>query len=163
MELIREYLRSDISLEVKKQILKQLSDSYFDESPVKNSSSVKSRQAEKGSPKVQTLIKTLASVSAGSVERQIQTKSTDVLEFRELMDQEMSKTTKSTVNDKVCDEQLLEKYMKCLLKFNKGHSHIVAMVMHLLYAKEAMGTCNIEHLSSNRLQEAKPDRTSYGK
>ncbi len=47
MELIRKYPRSDIPLEAQKMILKQLSDSYFDESPVKEtSSSVKSRQAE---------------------------------------------------------------------------------------------------------------------
>jgi hypothetical protein len=66
----------------------------------------------------------------------IQTKSTDVLEFRELMDQLMSNTTESTVHDKMRDEQLLDNYRECLPNFDKGH--ILAMVMHLLYPKEAM-------------------------
>jgi hypothetical protein len=51
----------------------------------------------------------------------------------------VSKTTESTVRDKVSDEHehvLLEKYMECLPKFDKGP--IVAMGMDLLYPKEAI-------------------------
>ena len=100
---------------------------------------MKSRQAEveesEGSESSDSDKGTRQSRQAQS-KKVIQTKSTDVLEFRELMDQLMSKTTESTVHDKVRDEQLLEKYMECLPKFDKGH--IVAMVMHLLYPKEAM-------------------------
>jgi len=137
MELIREYPRSDIPLEAKKIILKQLSDSYFDESPVKKtSSSVKSRHAEVEESEGSDSDKDTRQSRQAQSKKVIQTKSTDVLEFRELMDQLMSKTTESTVHDKVRDEQLLEKYMECLPKFDKGH--IVAMVMHLLYPKEAM-------------------------
>jgi hypothetical protein len=117
--------------------LKQLSDSYFDESPVKkNSSSLKSRQAEVERSEGLDSDKDTRQSRQAQSKKVIQTKSTDVLEFRELMDQLISKTTESTVHDKVRDEQLLVKYMECLPKFDKGH--IVAMVMHVLYPKEAM-------------------------
>ena len=57
------------------------------------------------------------------------------------MNQLRSKPTESTVHNKVCDEQLLEKpeYVECLPKVD--NDHIIAMVMHLVYPnfpKEAM-------------------------
>ncbi len=117
--------------------MKQLSDSYFDESPVKkNSSTVKSRQAEVEESEGSDSDKDTRQSRQAQSKKVIQTKSTDVVEFRELMDQLMSKMTESTVHDKVRDKQLLEKYMECLSKIDKGH--IVAMVMDLLYPKEAM-------------------------
>ena len=104
MELIRAYPRSDIPLEAKKIILKQLSDSYFDESPVKKtSSSVKSRQAEDEESEGSDSDKDTHQSRQAQSKKAIQTKSTDVLEFRDLMDRMVtrvvvSKTTESTVH-----------------------------------------------------------------
>ena len=84
--------------------MKQLSDSYFDESPVKKtSSSVKSRQDEVEESEGSDSDKDTHQSRQAQSKKAIQTKSTDVLEFRDLMDRMVtrvvvSKTTESTVH-----------------------------------------------------------------
>jgi hypothetical protein len=67
--------------------MKQLSDPFFDESPVKkNSSSVKSRQAELEESEGSVSAKDTRQSRQTQSKEVIQTKSTDVSEFLELMD-----------------------------------------------------------------------------
>jgi hypothetical protein len=77
---------------------------------------------------MKTLVSQTQSRQAQS-KKAIQTKSTDVLEFRELMDQLMSKTMEFTVHDKVRDEQLLEKYMSSQVRQRSHCSHGHAFVV----------------------------------
>ena len=101
IELIQQYPRSDLSLEVKKKMMQQLSDSCFDESPVKtNVSSAKPRKSEVEESEGSDSDKDDRQSRPAQSKRLIQTKSTDLQEFRELMNQLRSKPTESTVHNK---------------------------------------------------------------
>ena len=143
LKLLAAYSKDDIPPDYIKAMMAKVSDSVFDESPVKKiTSSSKSRLTASSAKSRQPVEKSDGSGTDSDQEEQrspsvkvIQTKAPNEEDFKDLMSQLMSTSTRPTEHDKAREEEHLQKYMDFLPKMDK--SHIVALVMNLVDPKTA--------------------------
>ena len=147
LELLAVYPKDDIPPDFLKAMMAKVSNGLFDESPVKkNTTSIKSRLAA-SSAKSRQQVEKLESDGSGTDSDQeahnspsgtgkvVRTKAPEDQEFKDLMSQLMSTSTRPTEKDKAREEEHLQKYKDFLPKMDK--SHIVALVMNLVDPKAA--------------------------
>ena len=143
LKLLAAYSKDDIPPEFIKAMMAKVSDSVFDESPVKkHPPSSNSRLTASNAKSWQPVEKSDGSGTDSDQEvlrspsgKVIQTQAPKDEEFKDLMSQLMSTSNRPTKHDKVREEEHLQKYMDFLPKIDK--SHIVALVMNIVDPKTA--------------------------
>ncbi len=134
LQLVECYENEIMTNIMRKDMMQKLSEGIFQESPIK-----KDKSTSKPTPRSRSAVQMKGSDSDSDLdqnEQEVQTRSMSDDDFKARMNYHLSVPIKSSVQDKVREEELLEKYMQNLGKFEVAH--IVAMVLHVVIPKEAI-------------------------